>query len=270
MPALRPIASEPIAIRRAVDEGWAGFRRHAVVLVGFTVLLGGLNLLSWLAYRGSGGLLERGLPQASTAALLLAGASLVAYLVSGFWLLTGLIRGAELALDGQPPSLRRVLRIDANSMARLAWSQLLLLLLLALTLQTGEASSWVMALLLPRLTLLPTLAAWGVVIYVLVDQVLLLPITVLANQAGLRAFRSGRRATDPHWLQAAGLLLVVGLILLAGFLLLVGLAVALPFACCTLVAAYRQVFVLPAPTAPGAPRPESCAAQETGWPDSNG
>jgi len=78
--------------------------------------------------------------------------------------------------------------------------------------------------------------------------VLLLPITVLGNQAGLRAFQSGRRATDPHWLQALGLLLVVALILQAGFLLLVALLAALPWALCTLTAAYRQVFVLPLPT----------------------
>lgn len=250
MPPLRPIASEPIAIRRALEEGWQGFRQHAGVLISFTVLLGGLNLLCWLAYRSSGGLLERGLPQASTPSLLLAGAALIAYVLSGFWLLTGLLNGAERALDGLPVSLRQLLRVDAAGMARLAWSLLLLMLLLALTLQAGEASSWVMALLLPRLTPLPLLAAWGVVIYALVDQVLLLPITVLGGQVGLRAFRSGRRATDPHWLQAAGLLLLMSLMLLAGFLLLVGLAVALPWALCTLVAAYRQLFVLPGATAP--------------------
>jgi hypothetical protein len=121
---------------------------------------------------------------------------------------------------------------------------LVLLLLLALVRQSGELSSWLLTLLLPRLGELPLWAAWAVVIYVLADQVLLLPITVLGNQAGLAAFRSGRLATDRHWLHALGLLLVVSLVLLAGFLLLVGLAVALPWALCTLTAAYRQLFVL--------------------------
>ena len=93
------------------------------------------------------------------------------------------------------------------------------------------------------------------VIYGVVDQVLLLPIAVLGDQAGLSAFRSGRRATDPHWLQALGLLLVVGLILLAGFLLLVALVAALPWALCTLTAAYRQLFTLPTATLSSNPWP---------------
>lgn len=248
MRPLRPIADEPIAIRQALEEGWHGFSRHAGVLLGFTALLGGLNLLSWLAYRSSGGLLERGLPQATASALLLAAAALLAFFVTGFWLLVGLLKGAERALDGQRPCLKTLLRCDAPAMARVAWSLLLLLLLLALTLQAGEASSWVLTLVLPRLSALPLWAAWAVVVYGVVDQVLLLPIAVLGNQAGLSAFRSGRRATDPHWLQALGLLLVVCLILLAGFLLLLALVAALPWALCTLTAAYRQLFMLP--TAP--------------------
>lgn len=245
MRPLRPIADEPIAIRQALEEGWRGFRRHTGVLIGFTLIMGSLNLLSWLVYRSSGGLLERGLLQTSLAELSLACAALVCYLITGFWLLVGLLRGAERALDHQAASLRQLLRFDGASMARLAWSVLLLLLLLALTLQAGEVSSWLLALLLPRLTPLPVWAAWAVVIYGVVDQVLLLPIAVLGEQAGLSAFRSGRRATDPHWLQALGLVFVVCLVLLAGFLLLVGLAAALPWAVCTLTAAYRQLFVLP-------------------------
>jgi len=244
---LRPIADEPIAIRQALEAGWKAFQRQAWVLMGFTALMGGLHLLCWLAYRSSGGLLERGQPQAGAMAVA-AAAALLAYLFSGLWLLTGLLKGAELSLEGLPVRFGQLIRLDAHALARMAWSLLLLLLLLALALQAGEASSWVLALLLPRLTALPLWAAWAVVIYVIVDQVLLLPITVLGNQAGLRAFQSGRRATDPHWLQALGLLLVVALILLAGFLLLVALLAALPWALCTLTAAYRQVFVLPLPT----------------------
>ena len=109
----------------------------------------------------------------------------------------------------------------------------------------GEVSSWLLTLLQPQLAALPLWAARAVVAYVLVDQVLLLPITVLGGQAGLAAFSSGRRATDPHWLQALGLLTVVTLMLLGGFLLLIGLAAALPLAMCTLTAAYRQLFVMP-------------------------
>ncbi len=242
---LRPIADEPIAIRQAIETGWRGFRHHASVLVGFTVLLGGLNLTSWLVYRSSGGLLDGGVPQASILQLSEALAALLAYLLSGAWLLVGLIRGADRALEGHAPSLGELLRFDALAVARLAWSLLVLLLLLALVQQSGEVSAALLALLLPRLAELPPWAARAVVVYVLADQVLLLPITVLGNQSGLAAFRSGRRATDPHWLQALGLLLVVALMLLGGFVLLVAMAAALPWALCTLTAAYRQLFVMP-------------------------
>jgi hypothetical protein len=242
---LRPIADEPIAIRQAIEAGWQGFCRHARVLIGFTVLLGLLNLASWLAYRSSGGLLEGGLPQASMGQLLQAVAALLAYLLSGAWLLVGLIRGADRALDGLPLSLAELLRFDGRAVARLTWSLLVLLLLLALVQQSGQVSAWVLALLLPRLAELPSWAARVIVLYVLADQVLLLPITVLGNQSGLAAFRSGRQATDPHWLQALGLLVVVTLMLLGGFLLLVAMAAALPLALCTLTAAYRQLFVMP-------------------------
>lgn len=244
-PLLRPIGDEPIAIRRALEEGWMGFWRHAPVLVGFTVLLGGLNLLSWLVYRHSGGLLDGGLPRQSPRELAQASAALVAYLLSGFWLLTGLIRGADRSLDGLRPTLAELLRFDGVAVARLAWSVLVLLLTLALVQQSGAISAWLLTLVMPRLSSLPTWAAHAVSLYLIADQVLLLPITVLGRQSGLAAFSSGRRATDPHWLQALGLLLMVSLLLLAGFLLLIGLAAALPWALCTLTAAYRQLFIMP-------------------------
>lgn len=244
MPLLKPVSQEPIAIRRALEEGWQAFCRHAWVLIGLTLILGGLNLLCWLVYRHSGGLLDRGALQTSPWQLGEAVTALLAYLFSGFWLLASLIQGAERALDHRRPHLGALLRCDGRAIARLAWSLLVLLLLLALVRQTGALSSWLLTLLVPRLDALPIWASWAVLTYVLADQVLLLPITVLGNKAGLAAFRSGRLATDPHWLHALGLLLVVSLVLLAGFLLLLGLAVALPWALCTLTAAYRQLFVI--------------------------
>ena len=245
---LRPIADEPIAIRQAVEEGWRGFRSGAPVLMGFTLLAGGLNLASWLLYRNSGGLLDGGLPQASIGQLAQAMAALLSYLLTGFWLLVGLIKGADRALDGGPLRLAELLRPDGLAIARLTWSLLVLLLLLALVQQSGEVSAWLLTLLLPRLAELPSWAARVVVLYVIADQVLLLPITVLGKQSGLAAFRSGRRATDPHWLQALGLLAVVLVMLLGGFVLLLAMAAALPWALCTLTAAYRQLFVLPSPS----------------------
>jgi uncharacterized membrane protein len=66
---------------------------------------------------------------------------------------------------------------------------------------------------------------------------------VIGGLDPLAAFRSGRAATDPHWLHALGLTLVLLGMVLAGFLvLLAGLVVALPVAACTLTAAYQQLF----------------------------
>jgi len=252
---LHPIGSDPIAIRRALEEGWQAFCRHAAVLTGFTVLVGGLHVLAWVAYRGSGGLLEGGQPQPAPEQLGLAIAALGVYLFSGCWLVVGLVQGAELALEGGHPKLGPLLRLDGLALARLAWTSLFLLLLLALVLQVGEVSSWLLTWLIPGLAPLPTWAARALIVYAVADQVLVVPITVLGQQAGLAAFRSGRRATDPHWLYALGLTAVVALILLAGFLLLIGLVAALPIAFCTLTAAYRQLFVIPVgPRAVGAPR----------------
>ena len=250
MPSLRPIADEPIAIRRALEDGWRGFCRHGTALVSFCLSIGSLNLLSWLLYRHSGGLLDGPMPQQSLGTLVEALVALLAYLLSGFWLLSGLIRGAERALDGAPSSLRALLRPDGSAIARMAWSTLVLLLVLALVQQSCQVSAWLLTLISPMLAPLPLWAAWIVWLYLIADQVLLLPITVLGNQAGLAAFASGRRATDPHWLQALGLLALVALILLAGFVLLIGLVVALPVALCTLTAAYRQLFVMPMVSGP--------------------
>jgi len=51
MSLLRPISSRPIAIREALEQGWAAFASCPWVLMGFTLLVGGINLLSQVLYR---------------------------------------------------------------------------------------------------------------------------------------------------------------------------------------------------------------------------
>ena len=80
--------------------------------------------------------------------------------------------------------------------------------------------------------------------------------TIFLLSSTPRAFQGSRAATDPHWLHALGLTLVLLAMVLAGFLVLVvGLVVALPVATCTLTAAYQQLFG---------------AGQGTGWRDNSG
>lgn len=236
----------PIAIRLALEEGWQAFRRAPGVLMLFTLLLGGLNLacqvlIRWCTEARSAESLAQTLPPA-----LVGGMELLAWLgywLSNLWLLVGLLRGAAQALEQQRPQLGQLLRADRASLARAGGTCALLLLLLALIAWLAQGSGWVLALLQPALTELPRLAGVAAMVYLVTDQVLTLPIAVLGRLGPLRAVRLGRRAIDPHWLQALGLTLLLGLLVLAGFLLLVvGLVATLPLAACTLVAAYRQLF----------------------------
>lgn len=237
-------AAPPIAIRQALEEGWAGFMRAPLALMLFTVLVGSLNLLCQLLIRWSGSQGASG-SGIQPAALILAIQLLawLGYLTSNLWMLVGLLQGAAQALGGRSLLLSQLLRPDATSLLRAGGTVGLVLLLLALILWLAQASSWLLTLLQPSLAELPRWAGLAASVYLITDQVLSLPIAVLGERTPLQAFRLGRTAIDPHWLQALGLSLVLGLLVLAGFLLLVvGLTATLPLAACTLVAAYRQLF----------------------------
>jgi hypothetical protein len=235
----------PIAIRRALEEGWAAFRDAALPMSLFTVLVGGLNLLCQLAIRWSGELLLDPFGQPDPVALVLQLVAWLGYLVSNLWLLVGLLRGADGALGGERPRLIQLLTSKPGDLLRAGGTVALVLLVLALVLRLAQASAWMLALLQPLLVGLPLMAGLAAVVYLATDQLFSLPISVLVPMGPLQAFRRSRAAIDPHWIQALGLTLLLGLLVLAGFLLLVvGLAGALPLAACTLVAAYRQVFGL--------------------------
>lgn len=243
MKRLQPSSDAPIAIRQAVDLGWRAYRHNAWRLSAFTLLAGGVNLLAQLAFRlASDGLFNpAGDPVAAMA--LGAGAALLAWAVSGLWLLVGLMRGCDAALDGAPVPMGLLLRPHWPAMVRSCGTLALIAVVLWGVRELGDASAALLTLLQPLLAPLPLIARLAVLIYLATDQVLCLPITVLGDTTPLVAVQSGRHAIDPHWLQALGLLLVVSLMLLAGVLLLLaGLVVTLPLALCTLAAAYRQLF----------------------------
>ncbi len=258
----------PIAIRRALAEGWTAFRAAAWPLVLFTALLGSLNLLCQLAIRWSGDLLLNPFGQPDPLAMALQLIAWLGYLVSNLWLLVGLLRGADGALQGERPGLIQLLAITPNDLLRAGGTLGLVFLVLALVLRLAQASAWMLALLQPLLVSLPLLAGLAAAVYLATDQLFSLPISVLTPMSPVQAFRSSRAAIDPHWIQALGLTLLLGLLVLAGFLLLVvGLAGALPLATCTLVAAYRQVFGLPLRRLS---RRGILPEPETDWPGSNG
>lgn len=240
---LAPLNQQPLAIRSAVERGWAAFTRCPWVLMGFTLIGGGINLLSQLLYRHESGLVTSWLGQPDPVPIALASFAWILYVVTGLWLVVGLMRGALLALNQQRPRLGELLRVDPQAMLRCFGMLVLVLVVLAVIVRLAQASSWLLTLIQPVLAPLPLVAGLAAAIYFSADQILSLPLTLIGGLNPLVAFRCSRAATDPHWLQALGLALVLLGMVLAGFLvLLVGLVVALPLAACTLTAAYQQLF----------------------------
>ncbi|MEX1316564.1 MAG: hypothetical protein AB1Z22_05470 [Synechococcaceae cyanobacterium] len=236
----------PIAIRRALEEGWEGFRHGSMTLIPFTMVVGGLNVLCQLAIRFNG---ERIVNIYGQTDQLAQGGFLIswlAYLFTNLWLVVGLLQGANTALERQRPHLMDLLRLDGRAVVRAGGTLALVLVVLAVIFRLAQASAWLLALLQPVLVALPLLAGAAAVVYVVTDQLLSLPLSVLGGHGPIEAFRQGRAAVDPHWLQALGLTLLLGLVALAGvLLLLVGLVATLPLSACILVAAYRQLFPAP-------------------------
>ena len=103
MTLLRPISSDPIAIRQALERGWATFASCPWVLMGFTLVVGGLNLLSQVLYRYESDRFIGLFGRVDGLAVALAGAAWLAYALSSLWLVVGLMRGAQMALGRQSP-----------------------------------------------------------------------------------------------------------------------------------------------------------------------
>ncbi len=257
-PSPRP---PPIAIRLALQEGWRGFRRGSGTLMLFTLLVGGVNVACQLGIRFSDERIVNVYGQTDQLAQGGYGLAWLAWLLSNLWLVVGLLRGADAVLARERPRLNDLLRLNGRQLLRAAGTLGLVLLVLGLIVRLAQASAWLLALVQPLLMALPLLAGVAAVIYVVTDQLLSLPLSVLDGHGPVEAFRRGRTAIDPHWLQALGLTLLLGLVVLAGFLpLLLGLVATLPVAACILVAAYRQLF--PAPlTRRSQPQPQPLQPQ---------
>lgn len=251
-----PSNAKPIAIRQAVDAGWHAYRRHPLLFSGFSLLSGGLNLLAQLVFRWAWAGAFSAAGDAQPLAIAGAGVALANYILTGLWLLVGLLRGAEQTIGGDTPRAATLLRPDWPAMVRASGTLALLAVALWGVRELADATASLLVLIQPLLASLPLVARLAVLVYLAADQVLCLPIAVLGRASPLQAVQSGRAAIDPHWLQALGLALVVGLILLAGvLLLLLGLVVALPVALCTVTAAYRQLFGLPERSEPPGRQP---------------
>ena len=82
MTRLAPIQPGPLAIRRAVERGWGAFAHCPWVLMGFTVISGGANLLTQLLYRYESGMVLSLLGQPDPVPIALAGVAWILYLLT--------------------------------------------------------------------------------------------------------------------------------------------------------------------------------------------
>ena len=179
MNPLAPIETKPIAIRQAVDAGWHAYRRHPLLFSGFSLLSGGLNLLSQLVFRLAWAAAFTPAGDGSPLALAVAVIALAIYALTGLWLLVGLLRAAELTMDGAPLSPAMVLRPDWPAMGRASGTLALLAVALWGVRELADATASLLVLIQPLLASLPLVARLAVLLYLAADQVLCLPIAVL-------------------------------------------------------------------------------------------
>lgn len=254
-----------IDIGDTLQEGWLAFCRAPWSFTGFALLLTALQLLLVP--------LQDRLPTAEQLPgqpldWLLGLAGLALSLLLNLWGSVGLVRGALRALQGERPRLGVLLRWDGRAMGRLLLAglalagTLLVALLLALAAGVlGAGLLWLLerplaafgtaaalpGLLLGLLALVLLAAVAALVIYLAVNQQVLVPI-VLEEPLGPQAsLQRGRELVDPQWI----LMLILGLIetalLLLGVLtMVVGVLVAWPVVTCITTAAYRQLVVVSA------------------------
>ncbi|MEB3348656.1 MAG: hypothetical protein VKO00_01380 [Cyanobacteriota bacterium] len=259
-----------VDIGDTLHEGWLAFCRAPWTFTGFAVLLMALQLLLVP--------LQERLPGAGDGTPLdwLLGLGGVALsLLLNLWGNVGLVRGAARALAGERPRLGLLLRWDGPAMGRLLLAGLalvgVLLLGLVLALSVGVLGAGMLWLVerplaaihsagasLPGLLLgllaLGLLAALVVlVVYLAVNQQVLVQIVLHEQLGPVASIRRGRELVDPQWI----LMLILGVIetalLLLGVLtMVVGVLVAWPVVTCITTAAYRQLLLVSA-TKPSTP-----------------
>lgn len=233
-----PPGGSSLRVIEAVQEGWRAFVRAPWVFIGFTLLAGVLSSLCSLIQ----GRMEADQVLTTVQVVRAVVGTALSLLVS-LWSTTGLIRGAWSALEGGKPDLGSFTRWDGQACWRLFRNGLVLAILLAALLVVAALVGVAAARLNQALAVLPFLVAFGVLIYLTVNQKFLAQVALLEGRGPLDAISRGRTLLDPQW----GTVLLLGLvefgIMVLGLMACcVGLLVAVPVILCTSTAAYRQVF----------------------------
>lgn len=235
-----PSGGSSLQVIEAVKQGWQAFARAPWVFVGFTLLAGVLNSVCTLI---QGQVEPDGAAMLTTVEVVrLVVGSILSVLVS-LWSTTGLVRGAWSALCGGKPALGTFTRWDGQASWRLFRNGLVLGILMIAILIVAALVGVAAAQLNRILAVFPFLAAFTVLIYLVVNQKFMTQIALLEGRGPIDAITRGRTLLDPQWGSVLLLTLVEFAIVLVGLLAcFVGLLVAVPVVLCTSTAAYRQVF----------------------------
>ena len=169
-------------------------------------------------------------------------ASVVVPVVGNLWLITGLTRGAWMAVHGKKPTLADLLQVDLNNWWRLFVAMFVVnLVFLMIGISAGIAAAAV-ATIVPWLSILVVMMAMVLGASFGINQSLLPYFTTLHQLGPINAIQAGQKNIQAVRWNAFLLIVVESLMLVTGILLLfVGLFAALPVIFCVSAAAFQQI-----------------------------
>lgn len=203
-------------LQRAISAGWLAFRTSPWPFVGFTLIAVVVNLVSAITVVGP--------------------------LLANLWMVTGLVRGSWMAVQGDRPTLGDLMRVDLNSWGRLFFGTLVVNVILFVIIAAAGIGAGLLTVVLPLLTIVIFLVAGILATAFSVTQTFLPFFTTVMELGPITAVQDGQARIQPLWWRALGLLLVEVVILLIGMLLIgVGLFAATPLMFCISAAAFLQI-----------------------------
>ena len=228
-----------LEVLRAVQDGWDGFRKAPWTFVLFTLLVGALSLI----FQGVNTLMPSDGNTINITTIIILILAVLANGIVNLWGITGMIRGAWIALNGNRPTFADFIRWDGNAYLRLFVRQFVLGLVLFLLIIIGGLVAGGLAAVNQILMLVPMIMIIIFATILTINQIFLPWIALLEKLGPLETIQRGWSVVNPSWGMVLLLALVEILILMIGVLLcFVGLLAAAPVAVCISTAAYRQLF----------------------------
>ncbi|MFL0789363.1 MAG: hypothetical protein AB8E87_03965, partial [Prochlorococcus sp.] len=228
-----------LEVLRAVQDGWDGFRKAPWTFVLFTLLVGALSMI----FQGVNTLMPSDGNTINITTIIILILAVLANGIVNLWGITGMIRGAWIALNGNRPTFADFIRWDGNAYLRLFVRQFVLGLVLFLLIIIGGLVAGGLAAVNQILMLVPMIMIIIFATILTINQIFLPWIALLEKLGPLETIQRGWSVVNPSWGMVLLLALVEILILMIGVLLcFVGLLAAAPVAVCISTAAYRQLF----------------------------